>query len=88
MTPALPKPLRFDQAPQKPKDVQNYHIRFIRDKFGLSQRELADIIGLSEQSIRGWENNMPIGAPSRMLIVLMFKNPAQFGLVEKKPSKS
>lgn len=88
MTPVPAKPLHFNQAPEKPKDVANYHVRYIRDRFNLSQRQLADLLGLSEQSIRGWENNAPIGKPSRMLIVLLFKNPAQFGLVEKKPSKS
>lgn len=85
---AAPKPLHFNPCPDKPKDVAPYHVRYLRDRFQLRQKELADILGLSEQSVRGWENNAPIGAPSRKLICLIFQHPEIFGLKEKKPVKA
>ena len=81
------RPPNFNPSPQDPREVAPYHVRYLRDRFQLTQSALAAILGLSEQSIRGWENNAPIGVPSRKLIVLMFQYPEIFNLVEKKPSK-
>lgn len=52
----------------KPK-LSGGEIRFLRKELDLSQKVLADFLGVSENSVRGWENNRGkiTKAPERVL---------------------
>jgi len=49
-------------------------IRFLRKEMDLSQKHLGEILGVSEESIRGWEKGRnKITAPSDKLIRILYK---------------
>jgi len=55
-------------------------IKFLRKEMDLSQAQLSEIIGVSENSIRGWENNRQVvTSPSDRLIRILYNEHATHG---------
>lgn len=61
------------------KDQWKMLVRHTRSIMGISQREFADLIGVSVPSIRLWESNKPIGAPKTSSV---FKLASLYGPVQ------
>lgn len=58
-----------------PKEVDGWDaetVRALRERLGISQRELADELGVRQQTVSEWETGMyrPRGASARMLRVV------------------
>ena len=55
------------------KDFYGDEIRFLRHEMLISQATLADLLGVSEQTVRRWENNkINIPKPSESLLRLLY----------------
>lgn len=56
------------------KDLSGEEIRFLRKEMLMSQRTLADLLGVSEQEIRRWETGkIKIRKPSESLLRLLYR---------------
>jgi putative transcriptional regulator len=56
------------------KDFTGEEVRFLRNEMLMSQLTLANLLGLSEQAIRRWENGkIDIPKPSESLIRLLYR---------------
>lgn len=56
------------------KDLTGEEVRFLRNEMLMSQLTLANLLGLSEQAIRRWENGkIDIPKPSESLIRLLYR---------------
>lgn len=48
-------------------------VRFLRRELDLSQLQLAEVLGVGETSVRGWENDRtPIGRPAERLLRVLY----------------
>ena len=63
------------------------HVRALRQHLGLTQRELADLLGTRQQTISEWETGMyqPRGASSTLLSIIAER--AQFEYQAAAPKK-
>lgn len=56
------------------KDLSGDEIRFLRREMLMSQRTLSNLLGVSEQAIRRWENGkIKIPKPSESLLRLLYR---------------
>jgi putative transcriptional regulator len=59
------------------KDLSGDEIRFLRHEMLMSQRTLSNLLGVSEQEIRRWENGkIKIPKPSESLLRLLYREHA------------
>ena len=59
------------------KDLSGDEIRFLRHEMLMSQRILSNLLGVSEQEIRRWENGkIKIPKPSESLLRLLYREHA------------
>ena len=68
------------------KDFSGNEVRFLRHEMLMSQDTLAHLLGISEQSIRRWENDkINIPKPSELLLRLLYREKInnQHGKVSK-----
>jgi DNA-binding transcriptional regulator YiaG len=59
-------------------DKFRYRLLDIRERYDITQKRLAEILGTTEQSVRGWEHGNPIPGPVRLLIRMMLDHPKLF----------
>ena len=56
------------------KDLSGREVRFLREELLISQRTLADLLGLSEQTVQRWEAGTTIiPKPSEALLRLLYR---------------
>lgn len=68
--------LRGEKAPSRQFKVETPDARGIREKLGLSQSELATMLGISVDTLQNWEQGRrsPVG-PARVLLQVVAKHP-------------
>ena len=63
-----------DQLAQKPSPLTGEEFRFLRKQMRLSTKDLAEVMGVTRESLSRWENNgEPIGPQSDRLIRLIYR---------------
>ncbi len=56
----------------KPK-LTGSELRFLRKELDLSQTNLASLLGVSESSVRAWENNRSKSSPAEKMLRLLYQ---------------
>lgn len=68
--------LRGEKAPSRQFKVEQPDARKIRERLGMSQAELATMLGISVDTLQNWEQGRrsPVG-PARVLLQVVAKHP-------------
>ena len=68
--------LRDEKAPFRSFQIEPIDVKFLRERFGLSQREFASVLGISVGTLRNWEQGRrkPQG-PAQVLLHIVDKHP-------------
>lgn len=57
--------------PKRGPEIRGYEIVLIRERLGLGQLAFAQLLGVSERTIRGWENGGVIPASAQFTLQLV-----------------
>ena len=68
--------LRGEMEPSRAFHAEKLDIKAIRDKYGLSQRQFAAMLGISVRTLHNWEQGRrtPVG-PARVLLEIAATHP-------------
>ncbi|MGH8562746.1 MAG: helix-turn-helix domain-containing protein [Gammaproteobacteria bacterium] len=55
-------------------DVSGAEVRFLRKELDMSQKRLAEVLGVSENTVRGWENDRAaISGPAERVLRILYR---------------
>ncbi|MDO9547477.1 MAG: helix-turn-helix domain-containing protein [Candidatus Marinimicrobia bacterium] len=68
--------MRGEMEPGRSSQIEQSDVKFIREKYGLSQDKFAKLLGISASTLRNWEQGRrkPEGT-ARVLLRIALKHP-------------